>query len=198
MQLFKFDRNGYEELLAMYPTFYHEVYEMQEILKAEGKLQDDLKTDIQQVFFNQFIDYADSKTISVYEKIIGIETDISKSLDERRRVVRAFLTGSGKLSASVIKSIIGSYTEGDVECDLEKVNGNDDFHTLAIKAERGEGSIINLSDITGLIEKKIPAHLKYDLSFYENYELCLETILEPYITEIPKCGVYSCGQTILF
>lgn len=198
MQLFKFDRSGYEELLAMYPTFYREVYEMQEILKAEGKLQDDLKTDIQQVFFNQFIDYADSETISVYEKIIGIEPDINKSLDERRRVVRAFLTGSGKLSASIIKSIIGSYTEGDVECDLEKVNSKDDFHTLVIQAERGSGSTINLSDITGLIDKKIPAHLKYDLSFYENYELYLETVLEPYITEIPRCGVYFCGQNILF
>lgn len=198
MQLFKFDRNGYEELLTMYPGFYHEVYEMQEILKAEGKLQDDLKTDIQQVFFNQFIDYADGETIAVYEKIIGIETDISKSLDERRRVVRAFLTGSGKLSASVIKSVIGSYTEGDVDCDLEKLNSEDDFHALAIKAERGGGSTINLNDITALIEKKIPAHLKYNLSFYENYELCLETILEPYISEIPRCGVYSCGQNILF
>ena len=198
MKLFDFEISGYEELLSMYPDFYRKVYEMQEILKAEGKLQDDLKTDIQQVFFNQFVDYADSETIAMYEKIIGIETDINKSLYERRRVVKAFLTGSGKLSATVIKSIIGAYTGSSVECSLDTVNYGDDFHTLLISAERGNENTINLSDITNLIEKKIPAHLAYDLSFYENHNLYIETIIEPYTTSIPKCGVYSCGQEILF
>lgn len=198
MKLFNFDVSGFEELLSMYPRFYREIYEMVEILKAEGKLQDDLKTDIQQMFFNQFAEYADSETIAVYEKIIGIESDISKSLDERRRVVKAFLSGSGKLSAAVIKSVIGSYTGGDAECSLSAVNYGDDFHTLIIEAERGSGNTINLSDITGLIEKKIPAHLKYNLSFYENYELCIETIIEYYLTDIPCCGEYFCGQGIPF
>ena len=198
MKLFDFSLSGYEELISMYPNFYREIYEMQEILKVQGKLSDNLKTDIQQVFFNQFVEYADSETIAVYEKIIGIQTDTSKSLEQRRSVVRAFLTGSGKLSETVIKSIIGSYTGGDVECSLDTVNYRDDFHTLSITAERGSGETINLSDIISLIEKKIPAHLKYDLSFYENYNLCIETVLEPYLTDIPKCGVYYCGQNILF
>lgn len=197
MQLFDFDRSGYEELLSMYPGFYREIYEMQEILKAEGKLYDGLKSDIQQVFFDQFVDYADSETVAVYEKIIGIETDTNKSLDERRRVVKAFLTGSGKLSAASIKSLIGSYTQGAVQCDLDKINAGDNFHTLIITAERGGGDTINLSDITELIEKKIPSHIKYELSFYEDRMLRIETILEPYITEIPKCGAYFCGQDIL-
>lgn len=171
---------------------------MVEILKAEGKLQDDLKSDIQQVFFNQFVDYADSETISIYEKIIGIEPDKNKSLDERRQVVKAFLIGSGKLSATVIKNIIRAYTNGDVKCSLEAVNYNESFHTLLIEAEKISGNKINLSDITSMIEKKIPAHLKYDLSFYENHDLYIETIIEPYTTNIPKCGVYFCGQEILF
>ena len=198
MKLYDFSLSGYEELLSMYPNFYREVYEMQEILKAQGKLSDDLKTDIQQVFFNQFVEYADSETIAIYEKIIGIETDTNKNLDERRRIIRAFLTGSGKLSETVIKNMINSYTDGDVECSLDTVSYGDDFHTLIITAERGSGEIINLNDVICLIEKKIPAHLKYDLSFYENYNLCIETVSEPYLTDIPKCGVYSCGQNILF
>ena len=198
MKLFDFTLSGYEELLSMYPNFYREVYEMQEILKAQGKLADTLKTDIQQVFFDQFVEYADSETIAVYEKIIGIETDANKSLNERRRIVKAFLTGSGKLSETVIKNMISSYTGGDVQCELDTINYNDDFHTLSITAERGSGETINLSDIISLIEKKIPAHLKYDLSFYENYDLGVETVLEPYLTDIPRCGVYACGQNILF
>lgn len=198
MKLFESDIGGYEELRSMYPDFYHEVYEMQEILKAQGKLSDALKTDIQQVFFNQFIEYADSETIAIYEKIIGIETDTSKPIEQRRDVVKAFLIGSGKLSGKVIKAMISSYTNGNVECTLNTANPEDDFHTLLITAERGSGKTIDLRDITSLIEKKIPAHLKYDLSFYENYELCIEAILEPYISEIPKCGVYFCGENILF
>ena len=198
MKLFDFTLSGYEELLSMYPDFYREVYEMQEILKIQGKLSDTLKTDIQQVFFNQFVEHADSETIAIYEKIIGIQTDTSKTLEQRRLAVKAFLTGSGKLSETVIKNMISTYTNSDVECSLDTVNYRDDFHTLMIEAERGSGETIILSDITDLIERKIPAHLKYDLSFYENYNLCIETVLEPYLTDIPKCGVYYCGQNILF
>lgn len=196
MKLFDFDVSGYEELLSMYPSFYGEVYEMREILKAEGKLQDDLKTDIQQVFFNRFIDHADSRTIGIYEKIIGVGTDTTKSLEERRCVIRSVLIGSGRLSASIIKSMISAYTGGDCECRLETADYGDDFQTLVIEAERG-GGLLNSDDITGLLERKIPAHLKYDLSFYETHTLRIETILEPYITEMPECGVYSCGQEIL-
>ena len=54
MKLFDFTLSGYEELLSMHPDFYREVYEMQEILKVQGKLSDNLTTDIQQVFFNHY------------------------------------------------------------------------------------------------------------------------------------------------
>lgn len=35
-------KNNYEELITYYPVFYREVYEMVEILKAQGRLADNL------------------------------------------------------------------------------------------------------------------------------------------------------------
>ena len=73
--------SAYEELASYYPDYYRDVYEMQEILKAEGKLVDGLMSGFQRVFDNQFIDTADSEMLSVYEKILGIsQTNVSLSL----------------------------------------------------------------------------------------------------------------------
>ena len=39
--------NNYEELITYYPAFYQQVYEMQEILKAQGKLADGVEAGIE-------------------------------------------------------------------------------------------------------------------------------------------------------
>ena len=75
-------KNNYEELITYYPVFYREVYEMTEILKAQGRLADNLQNSIEQVFSNQFIDSADESVISSYEKIMGIIPDSSIGFKE--------------------------------------------------------------------------------------------------------------------
>lgn len=71
MKLFEsYYKNNYEELITYYPVFYREVYEMVEILKAQGRLADNLQNSIEQVFSNQFIDSADERRdFLLYEKL---------------------------------------------------------------------------------------------------------------------------------
>ncbi|MBE6846245.1 MAG: DUF2313 domain-containing protein [Ruminococcus sp.] len=197
MKLFKDIRNGFEELLSMYPSYYSNVYEMLEILKAHGRLSDQLKTDIQQVFFNQFINEADSNAISEFERILNLNSS-SKSLDERRRIVKACLTSSGQLSASMITDIIKAYTDADATITFEQEAYMVDFHTLTINAERGGGDVINISEVIKLISNKIPAHIFYNLTWNYEFSLAVETIFEVYNSDVPKCGLYACGQDIPF
>lgn len=197
MKLFKDISNGFEELLSMYPSYYSKVYEMLEILKANGRLSDQLKTDIQQIFFNQFINEADSNTISDFEKILNLNAS-SKSLDERRRIVKACLTSSGKLSSSMISDIIRAYTGAEATITFEQEAYMADFDTLTINAERGTGTVINVSEVIKLISNKIPAHIFYNLIWNYEFSLTVETIFEVYNSDVPKCGLYACGQDIPF
>lgn len=197
MKLFNDVNNGFEELLSMYPSFYREVYEMIEILKAQGNISDMLKKDMQQVFFNQFIDTADSGTISAFEKILKLNNS-SKTLDERRRIVKACLISSGKLSASKITDIIEMYTGAKVEITFETESYDADYDTLVINAERGSGDIIDVSDVMKLISNKIPAHIFYDVMWFFDFSVAVETFFEIYNPYVPACGQYMCGQDIPF
>ena len=52
----KYYASNYEELITYYPRFYRDVFEMVEILKAYGRIADNLENNIEQIFFNSFID----------------------------------------------------------------------------------------------------------------------------------------------
>lgn len=193
MKIYNGLRNNYEELLSYYPVFYREVYEMIEILKVQGRLADDMQSSIEQVFSNQFIDSADSVVISSYEKILGIVPDSTKSIEERRRFVKARLIGSGKISASVITDMIKSYTGGDVKCTLAPCDSKKN-NKLYINAERGTGSQIYLQEIETLLDERLPAHIEYELSFGIDVPIYLGCEIKVYNTELPFCGRYLCGQ----
>lgn len=159
----KFFSSSYEELLSYYPKFYRDVYEMEEILKTEGRLCDKIESSNEQTLGNVFIDTADEKTISAWEDFLGINLMKHRTLDERRRMVKSFIIGSGKVSASSIIEMISAYTGAGVEVRFEPIDeaGN---NQLCIDFDRGSNSNVYLSDIEALISKKIPAHIDFNLN----------------------------------
>ena len=64
--------NNFEELITYYPRFYRDVYEMVEILKANGRVFDRMEGDIEQTYLNCFIEYADEETIKKLEDFLDI------------------------------------------------------------------------------------------------------------------------------
>lgn len=196
MKLYNNQKSSYEELLTYYPEFYREVYEMVEILKAQGKLVDNLQNGIEQVFSNQFIDSADEEVISSYEKISGIVPDRYKTIEERRKAVKAHLIGSGKMSASMIADMVRVYTNSDTKCSLEPFDKSGN-NKLYITADRGDSPNIDFDGINTLLSEKLPAHIEFELSlqFRPSLLLCFER--EIYSTELPLCGQYFCGEEVL-
>ena len=159
----RYYQNNYEELITYYPLFYREIYEMKEILKAQGKLADDLEACIERILSDCFIDTADSGVITSYENILGIKSDLGKPLEERRRLVKAYLVGSGKASATSVCEMIKTYTGAEAECSFSPYDekGN---NVLNILAEHGNSQLINIKDINVLLSEKLPAHIQYNLS----------------------------------
>lgn len=156
----KYYGNNYEELITYYPRFYRDVFEMVEILKAHGRIADELEGNIEQVYLNNFIDYADEETIEKLEKFLSVGLNKSRTLEERRRFVKSYFVGFGKVSASMLAEMIQSYTGASVECYFEPFD-DERNNMLYINFQRGEEPTLYMSDINLLLGKKVPAHIKW-------------------------------------
>lgn len=156
----KYYANNFEELITYYPRFYRDVFEMVEILKAHGRIADEMEANIEQTYLNCFIDYADEETIEQLEKFLSIGLNKSRTLEERRRLVKSYFVGFGKVSASMLEEMIQSYTGASVDIKFEPFDeeGN---NMLYIHFQRGDEPTLYMSDINLLLSKKIPAHIQY-------------------------------------
>ena len=150
----------FDELITFYPRFYRDVYEMVEILKTEGRLLDESIEGAMLMMKNLFVDTADEDTIRALERYLGISLYSTRTLEERRRIVRAFFTGFGKVSATSITETIRAYTGAEVECRFEPFDeaGN---NRLYIYFSRGEEATLYYSDIIQILSRMIPAHIVY-------------------------------------
>lgn len=162
--------NNFEELITYYPRFYRDVYEMVEILKAHGSIADGLEADIERTYLNSFIDYADEETITKLERFLMIGLNKSRSLEERRRLVKSYFVGFGKVSASMLSEMITSYTGAEVESRFEPSDekGN---NTLYINFQRGKEPTLYMGDIYLLLSKKIPAHINWEAAVTYNFPI---------------------------
>ena len=156
----KYYANDFEELLTYYPRFYHGVYEMVEILKAQGKIADEIERNIEQVYFNCFIDYADEPTLAKLERFLDIGLNKTRTLEERRRRIKSFFVGFGKVSASLLEEMIKSYTGANVSSRFEPCDDKGN-NMLYIELDRGDVTTLYMGDINLLLGKKIPAHIAW-------------------------------------
>ncbi len=148
----KYFANNYDELITYYPRFYRDVYEMTEILKAHGRIADELEANIEQTFLNAFADYADEKTLTKLERFFRITYDEPRSLVSRRSMIKAMLLGQRHVGRKEIKEIISVFTDGEV--DVELIDG-----MIRITVTRDLGDTFDLRDCYFIFSSRIPAHL---------------------------------------
>lgn len=156
----KYFASNYDELITYYPRYYREVFEMEAILRAHGGFADGIEDNIELVYNNCFIDYMDEASINRLERFLNIGLQKSRTLEERRRMVKAYFVGFGKVSASMLAAMIQSYTGADVSIRFEPFDeeGN---NMLYIDFLRGDEPTLYMGDINLLLSKKIPAHIQY-------------------------------------
>jgi len=157
-----YDKGGfdtcYEELLTFYPIFYREIFEMNELLKTYGSLLDIIQKNIDVMLANNYIQTADETTITKFEKFLYINTDKTKSLEERRKFVLSFFIGFGRMSATKIKAVIKNYTNAEVDVQFKKADENGNNY-LFVTCDRGMESNLKMYDIADILSRKIPAHI---------------------------------------
>lgn len=184
----------YSELLSYYPRFYWGIKEMQAILSAEGNLADGVKSNIELVLNNCFIDTADEATIKSYEKDFSIGLDRGKTLEERRKVVKMYLIGGGKFSASSIKTAISSYTGAEVDITFEPFD-SDGNNRLNVSFEKGRGGRNLVGDVLRYLSRVIPAHIEYRAYLLVRAATVVNSLVDTIVYKIDLCGTMP-GKTL--
>lgn len=97
--------------------------------------------------------------LGIYEKKLNIATDLSKSYEDRRAIIKSKWRGSGKVDRTLIKSVADAFTNG--ACDVGFDGG------ITVKFNSFFGIPSNLDDVKSAIEDIKPAHLvvNYEYSY---------------------------------
>jgi hypothetical protein len=156
------------ELFSYLPAYYETSRVMQADMNAKGAELDLLFAALDETFQQFFVRTA-TWGLDRWESELGITTDLSKPLDQRRAVVESKLRGSGKFSGRLVKSVAEAYDRGKVEVSFQPGEWG-----FTVKFVDTVGIPPNLNDLKAAIEELKPAHLKVEFEF--NYYLYSDLI----------------------
>ncbi len=151
------------EMLTYLPAYYEGSRVMRADMNAKGAELDLLFTALDETLQQFFVRTA-TWGLDRWESELGIETDLSKPLEQRRAVVESRLRGSGKFSGQLVKSVAEAYDGGKVEVTFQPQEWS-----FTVKFIDTLGTPPNLEDLKAAIEEVKPAHLKANFEF--NYML---------------------------
>lgn len=160
------------EMFSYLPGYYETSRIMQADMNAKGAEMDLLFAALDETLQQFFVRTA-TWGLDRWESELGIATELSKPLDQRRAVVESKLRGSGKFSGRLVKSVAEAYDRGRVEVSFQPGEWR-----FTVKFVDTVGIPLNLDDLKAAIEELKPAHLAaiYRLSYLTIAEVEAMTI----------------------
>lgn len=176
---FNDQRPGYEEIVSYGPMWWTEYLEMDAVYKFAGWTLDLMAWFLEKIVGNQFPGTADEEGLAIFENILGIQPEAGSSLEERRKIVLLYYSGTGKLSGSVIQNLIRSY----MGCDSDILWDGQIFEIKIL----GEDGPQQLNEgFLEVIRRRMPAHIAYGISLKEQIMqpeyVALAHTLAPHLT----------------
>nr|DAH48471.1 MAG TPA: tail protein [Caudoviricetes sp.] len=150
-------RSGYDELISYGPSFYKDILEMDANYQFAGRTLDIMADGLEQIVSNQFIDFAGEEAVRRYESWLGISSDTTRSLSDRRKKVKLVWNGGEKLNGSLIKRLVNSY----IGCEPELIMTTH----LVINIDVAPNDDAYITDLKQQLDRMMPAHLAYSI-FY--------------------------------
>ena len=147
-------RPNYEEIVSYGPKWWTEYREMDANYRFAGWTLDLMAHFLERTIKNQFPMQADEKTIAMFERLLRIEYDSDMTLEERRRTVAAYYSGTGHLSRSVILQLIKAYTGHDGEVYWDGLR-------LCIAFNNNSNHKISMGILQKILDRRMPAHIDY-------------------------------------
>ncbi|RED64678.1 YmfQ family protein [Cohnella lupini] len=148
-----------KEMMGYLPEFYATSRSMQSILASQGKELDDIIDEVAQKLDQQFVQTA-TWGLDQWERELGIETNSSKPVEQRRSVIYSKIRGVGTVTTRLIKRVAEAFDGGQVDVIPEE-----EAYSFTVKFIDTLGIPPNLDDLKAAIEEIKPAHLSVDYSF---------------------------------
>lgn len=153
--------------LMKYLPYYYQTSEIMKSIQNSNSIEvGNLRYSIDDSI-NQFFVESATWGLNRLEGIFNIETDINKSYEERREILKAKLRGSGTVTKEMIKNVAQAFSGGEVEVIEDNPNYNFTIKFIGIK-----GIPKNMQGLIDAIEDIKPAHLGYSFSYtYTTWDL---------------------------
>ncbi|MBI6873732.1 YmfQ family protein [Clostridium aciditolerans] len=148
------------DLMKYLPTYYENSELMKSvqgtIAKEVGKLNYSKKDLLDQFY----VDTATWGLSCMWEKTLDIQTDLNKSYEERREIIKAKLRGAGTITKNMIKNVAEAFSGGEVEVLENFLDYSFIIQFIGIK-----GIPKNMAGLIEIIETIKPAHLGYSFKY---------------------------------
>lgn len=152
----------YDELKSYLPDVFTSIVDVEAFLQAVGRQMSDVDYDTFRSRDNNFILLADEETILRWEKFMYIPKDSNRTLDDRRKLIISFFTGTGRIGAKEIREIVRVFTLSPVEVVFLD-------STINIKITRDISDTFIVSDCYFILRKKLPAHLELVITVISSF-----------------------------
>ncbi|WP_283680318.1 putative phage tail protein [Lentilactobacillus sp. Marseille-Q4993] len=145
------------KLIDYMPDYYNDIYDMKEILKAEQPAFDKLEDRTYRILINQFVMLADSDGLAMMEFQLGIETDLSRDIEDRRYDILMHTLPPHPITIKYFRKVLK-----DLHIPAEiQVNAITDF--LIASAKWDEITADQLNRLKYLLNVYIPANLAFEI-----------------------------------
>lgn len=150
------------DLMKYLPKYYEKSKVMKSIQQAIAKGLGVANYDVEEVLNQFFVDTA-TWGLSLWEEDLGIITDMKKSYEARREIIKAKLRGSSSVTRGMLKNTALAYTNAEIDV-IEKF----DDYSFIVKFISVKGIPENLNGFKQTIEEIKPAHLDFSIEYTYN------------------------------
>lgn len=164
-------------LIEMLPSFYHNSDFVKAYMSSQSIEHNFIKESIDDLINNLYVNTA-TWGLDYFEEKLGLQTDKSKSYEERRECIKAKKRGNGTTTIKMIKDTALAFDCGEI--DITEMYGD---YMFKIKFTSQKGRPKNLDDFKGTIDEIKPAHLGYILEFIFNIHQELENKTHQYLSQ---------------
>lgn len=144
------------KLLDYLPEYLKDIKEFKEIMNSEEEEIHELKDLIQDKLNQKFVDTA-TWGLEFWEKELGLQVNPNLPYEERRARIKGRLRGVGKCDSDLIKQVVDSWTNGNVDVSFEDC--------IKIKFNSIYGVPSNIEDLQNAIKDIKPVHLKVEYDY---------------------------------
>lgn len=153
------------KLINMLPPYYsdnEQMVKVQDLLTVEiNKAIEGLENTIDQCFVSSADDL-----LSRFEKLYGIETDITKDLEIRRETIKSKMAGTGTFTKSMLINVLKAFEGGSSEILEQFANYNFTIKFNDYYKVPSPDAILEMCKRVDILK---PAHLSFDYTFTYNW-----------------------------